>query len=88
MWNENFEDFFDPSHAKEPNDWQDPAAGDENSVFSKEGSLLLPSELADALPQGILKSATPRSLDPTQAEIIVLEAGTSMCVRLHHHLGA
>lgn len=55
-------------------------------MFSKEGSLSLPSELADALPRGIFKSAAPRSLGPTQAEIIVLEAGTSMCVRLHHHL--
>lgn len=49
MWNENFEDFFDPSHAKEANDWQDPAAGHENSVFDMEVSVL-PSELADALP--------------------------------------
>lgn len=51
-----------------------------------EGSLPLSSELADALPRGIFKSAAPHSLDPAEAEIIVLEAGTSMCVRLHHHL--
>lgn len=80
------EDLFDLSHAKEANDWQDSAGGDENPVFGKEGSLPLPSELADALPWGIFESAAPRSLDPTQEEIVVLEAGTSMCVRLHHHL--